>query len=66
MDQVVVAKLIERYNYLHPLVIHRSLERAKTLGELFDLLDGFPKSMPVVWDNTERNWTTTDLLLIKN
>lgn len=62
MDPVVVAKLMERYSHLHPLVLHRSVERAKTLGELFDLLDCFPTEMPVAWDEQERKWTTTHLL----
>jgi hypothetical protein len=62
MDQVVVEKLIERYSHLHPLVRHRSLMKAKTVGELFDLFDSFPETMPVTWDETNRRWLRADLL----
>ncbi len=66
MDQDVVNRLLERYNRLHPLILHRSVERARTVGELFDLLDGFPERMPVVWDEQSRSWQTKDLLLSRN
>lgn len=62
MDQIVVGKLLERYGHLHPLILRRSVERVKTLGELFDVLDSFPIAFPVVWNESERRWTTTDLL----
>jgi hypothetical protein len=65
MDQVVVAKLLERYSHLHPLILRRSVERAKSLGELFDFFDGFPIEMPVTWDEANRKWSQTDLLLTK-
>ncbi len=66
MDQAIVNKLLERYNRLHPLVLHRSVERARTVGELFDLLDTFPDEFPVVWNEETRRWQTVDLLLSKN
>lgn len=65
MDPVVVQKLMERYGNLHPLVLHRSVERARTVGELFDILEGFPVELPAVWDEVSREWTTCDLLLTK-
>jgi hypothetical protein len=61
MDEIQKA-LKERYSDTHPLLFHRSLERAKTNGELFDLLDGMPDP-PVVWDEDNREWKhTVDLL----
>jgi hypothetical protein len=52
-----------RYPDLHPLIFHRSLEKAKTDGELFDLLEGMPKEFPIVWDEDRRSWVKTDNLL---
>jgi hypothetical protein len=43
LDQTVVAKLKETYSQLHPLLFHRSLERSKTNGDLFDIIDTVPK-----------------------
>ncbi len=58
----VVEKVLDRYGHLPPLVLHRSVERARTPGELFDFLDGFPKTYPVAWDDVARRWGVTDLL----
>jgi hypothetical protein len=60
MDQVVVEKLKERYAHLHPLLFHRSVEKARTLGELFDILEEVPVVLPVAWDAESRRWKTTD------
>jgi hypothetical protein len=60
MDQVVVEKLKERYPHLHPLLFHRSVEKAQTLGELFDILEEVPVVLPVAWDEESRRWKTTD------
>lgn len=62
MDKVQQA-LKARYPGLHPLQFHRSLEKAKSNGELFDLLDGMPKEFPIIWDDEKREWVhTTDIL----
>lgn len=60
MDEIQKA-LKERYPDVHPLLFYRSLEKAKSNGELFDLLDGMPE-LPVVWDDDQRCWSTTDIL----
>lgn len=60
MDVVVVEKIKERYPSLHPLLVHRSVERACSLGELFDILEEVPTEMPVAWDEQSRRWKTTD------
>lgn len=65
LDEKVVAAMFGRYGSLHPLVLHRSLGRARTLGGLFDLLDGFPASMPVSWDAAGGEWRTTNLLQVR-
>lgn len=52
-------KLKERYNFLHPLVFYRSLEKAKSPSHLFDTLETIPE-FPFLWvDNCWKN--TTDL-----
>jgi hypothetical protein len=63
MDDVQLA-LKERYAHLHPLLFQRSLEKARSNVELFDILESIPKEMPVVWDDTDRVWKhVNDLLL---
>lgn len=62
MDDVQKA-LKERYSHLHPLMFERSLEKAKSNGELFDFLDGMPKEYPIIWDDEKRTWIKTDNLL---
>lgn len=57
------AALKARHPDLHPLIFQRSLDKAKTNGELFDILDGLPKEYPIIWDENDRCWKhTTDLL----
>ena len=58
--QPVVGKLRERYPHIHPLIFQRSLERATTLGHLFDVLESFPNKFPVVWDFKQGRWANTD------
>lgn len=62
MDEVQKA-LRNRYSQLHPLLFERSAEKAKTNGELFDLLEGMPTDYPLVWDDKQRTWKHTDNLL---
>jgi hypothetical protein len=52
-----VYKLRERYPHIHPLIFHRSVERAQTAVELFDILDSFMDEYPVYWDHSARCWT---------
>ncbi len=55
----LITKLKERYSHLHPLLFQRSLERAKSAGDLFDILDTASKDYPVVWDEEQRRWVYT-------
>ena len=59
LDATVVSSLREKFKDIHPLVFHRSVERAENLGELFDVLDTFPENHPVVWDEQTRRWVHT-------
>lgn len=64
LDFNIVEKLRERYPNLHPLIFHRSKERAKTNGELFDILDSIPNEYPLIWcDSTHRWIESPDLFL---
>jgi len=52
----VVNKMKERYFHIHPLIFHRSVERARNVSELFDILDAFIDKYPLIWDTEVRNW----------
>lgn len=60
LDEKIVRKLKERYCDLHPLLFHRSFERAKSDVELFDILDSIPKNCPVSWCEKENRWIKTE------
>lgn len=55
--------LKKRYGHLHPLIFKRSLERANTDVELFDILESIPKERPIVWDENSRRWIFTEDIL---
>lgn len=57
--------LKKRYPDVHPLIFHRSVERASSLGELFDILEDIPSNeMPILWDEESRRWQTTEDLCL--
>lgn len=58
-QKAVISKLKEKYSHLHPLMFHRSMERAKTQGDLFDILDTAP-SLPAVWCHRSSRWVQVD------
>jgi hypothetical protein len=60
-----VYKLRERYLHIHPLIFHRSVERAGTAVELFDALDSFTDKYPICWDNITRCWLPIDDLTMR-
>lgn len=58
--------LRERFSHVHPLIFARSLEYAKSNGDLFDILQDFPKEYPVTWNYEKHRWKhTKDLLQSK-
>ncbi len=64
LDPIIIEKLRDRYSDCHPLFFHRSVERAKTNGDLFDILDTAPKEYPLVWCDDSFRWVTAkDLYL---
>ena len=65
MQHSVEAEKLKEKFPCHPLVFQRSMEHAKNLGELFDILDFMPKDTPIRWDDKEHRWVTiSDLFLI--
>jgi hypothetical protein len=63
-DEMLKA-LKERYK-IHPLLFQRSKERAKTAGDLFDILDTIPKDFPITWNEDLKKWLQTkDLFQVK-
>ena len=58
----IVCALKKRYAGYPPLLLSRSVERAKDETELFDILDVVPKEFPLIWSNDERRWVTCDLI----
>jgi len=60
IDEKLVSVMQQRYSNIHPLIFHRSMERAKTAGDLFDILDSMPNKFPLIWDEKERRWFSTD------
>lgn len=65
LDQNVVKKLKEKYSHLHPLLFHRSVEKAKSNGDLFDIVDTVPDQYPVVWNERDNRWMTLPDLFLK-
>lgn len=62
MDEINQA-LKDRYAHIHPLIFQRSMEKARSHGELFDILEDVPNAYPLVWDEIERRWKHTKNLL---
>lgn len=46
--------LKKRYN-IHPLIFLRSVERAKDVMHLFDILESIPKKYPIEWKEDRWN-----------
>jgi len=66
ISEELLNSLKTKYASIHPLLFQRSKERAKTAGELFDLLDTMPDKFPITWNEESKRWlTTTDLFQAK-
>ena len=64
---MVIDGLKNKFSNIHPLIFHRSQERAKTPGELFDILDTIPVEYPLIWNEDTKRWMTTkDIFQIKS
>lgn len=59
IDKNIIDKLKQKYSHINPLMFHRSVERAKSAGDLFDILDTMPVQFPIVWDEEKHCWVST-------
>jgi len=67
INSEIVEKLRDRHRHVHPLIFHRSCERANSDVDLFDILENLPSKRPIYWSEDEHRWVhTQDLLLAKN
>lgn len=56
IDDQALANFRSKYAHLHPLVFQRSLERASSTLQLFEILEGVPTQPPFSWDDAKRAW----------
>jgi len=63
IDENILDGLRARYSSIHPLIFHRSVEKASSPGDLFDILDLFPEKYPVIWSEEDHRWVTTNDLV---
>lgn len=66
LDPIIIEKLRERYPDIHPLLFHRSIEHAKSNGDLFDILDTMPNKYPIIWCESKYKWETVQDLYLSN
>lgn len=52
-----------RFDKIHPLIFARSMQKAKSDGELFDILSTIPTNYPIVWNQDKKSWVRTEDLL---
>ena len=62
-EQSLLLALRKKYDAIYPLIFQRSLEKARSLSELFDILDLCPTEYPLVWNERDRCWSVTKDLL---
>jgi hypothetical protein len=49
-----------KYAHVHPLVFHRSVEKASSFLNLFEILESLPEFPPFSWDGSRRCWARDD------
>ena len=59
IDEKTLEVFSQRYSHIHLLLFWRSVEKAKTPGELFDILEGMPSDFPLIWDEDRHCWKIT-------
>ena len=57
MDEATLANFRARYSEVHPLVFQRSLEKASSALDLFEILQTVPSLPPFSWDDSKRSWS---------
>jgi len=56
LQEEVLENFRKRYSHIHPLVVQRSMERAKDASDLFEILESVPKNPPFSWDSERHAW----------
>lgn len=46
----------KKYKQINPLIIFKTLEYSKTLGEAFDALEDYNGDLPIVWSYDQKKW----------
>jgi hypothetical protein len=59
-DPEIIEKLRREFPDIPLLIFHRSCEYAESVGDLFDILSGFPHKYPTAWMEDEHRWITVD------
>ena len=49
-----------KYSGVHPLAFHRSLERATSALDLFEILESMPSSVPFSWNDETHSWVADE------
>ena len=49
-----------KYAHVHPLVFHRSVEKASSFMNLFEILESVPDEPPFSWSESRRSWVRDD------
>jgi hypothetical protein len=62
----LIKKLRERYSDVPLLVFARSIERSRSAGDLFDILETIPGRCPLVWDENQRRWVVVNDIIEYN
>ena len=57
MDESALANFRARYSDVHPLVFQRSLEKASSALDFFEILQTVPSRPPFSWDESKRSWS---------
>lgn len=65
MLRAEIVESLKSHFDVHPLLFHRSLEKATSQGDLFDILDTIPEQFPIIWDDDQHKWENSDLLQAK-
>ena len=67
IDESMIEKLKNRYHDIHPLIFHRSMEHARSGGDLFDIVSDLAERLehgeevyPLIWDEEKHRWAKTD------
>jgi hypothetical protein len=53
-----------KYAGVHPLVFQRSIEKAVSALDLFEILETIPSGPPFSWDEETRSWVSDEDIMV--